>query len=62
MCPKTYEVDHLKEYVKEVLKDKPAKSDIKPSKKSTYTILQLSDPHVDLEYKAVILKTFYKDK
>jgi len=54
MCPKTIKHDHLNQYVKEVLKDKPVRNNINPTKKSTYTILQLSDPHVDLEYKEVI--------
>ena len=54
MCPRTIEVDHLKDYVKKVLQDKPPAQETKPTKKSTYTVLQLSDPHVDLEYKIVI--------
>jgi len=54
MCPRTVDPDYLKKYVKDVLADKPATSYPTPSKKSTYTILQLADPHIDLEYDVVI--------
>lgn len=53
MCPKTDNRDHLKEYVQDVLKDKPEKDIPTPTKKSTYTILHLTDPHIDLQYEAV---------
>jgi len=54
MCPRTTRRERVKEYAEEILKDKPAPSVPTPTKKSTYKILQLSDPHVDLEYQAVI--------
>jgi len=50
MCPRTIEPDYLKKYVKDVLADKPPTNYPTPTKKSTYTILQLADPHIDLEY------------
>ena len=50
MCPRTTQKDSLKKYVEEVLKDKPDRETLKPTHKSTYTILQISDPHIDLEY------------
>jgi sphingomyelin phosphodiesterase len=50
MCPHTRERTRLKDYVKEVLKDKPETNRPKPTHKGTYTVLQLSDPHVDLLY------------
>jgi sphingomyelin phosphodiesterase len=50
MCPHTRGRDHLKEYIKDVLKDKPKTEYATPTLKSTYTILQIADPHVDLEY------------
>ena len=53
MCPKTTHYERVRDYAKEILKDKPAQKEIKPTKKSTYTVLQLSDPHVDFEYKIV---------
>jgi len=53
MCPRTRERDHLKDYIKEVLKDKPKTNYATPTSKSTYTILQIADPHVDLDYQEV---------
>lgn len=53
LCPRTIERDRLKDFVKETLKDKPARKVTKPTGKGTYTVLQLSDPHVDLLYKEV---------
>ena len=53
MCPHTRGRDHLKEYIKDVLKDKPKTEYATPTLKSTYTILQIADPHVDLEYQEV---------
>jgi len=50
MCTKTRERDHLKEYIKDVLKDKPKTNYATPTLKNTYTILQIADPHVDLDY------------
>lgn len=50
MCPETRDRTRLRDYVKEVLADKPKTKYPTPSKKGTYTILQLSDPHVDLLY------------
>jgi len=50
MCPRTTQKDDLKKYVEEVLKDKPDREILAPTKKSTYTILQISDPHIDLNY------------
>lgn len=53
MCPKTSYRDRLKDYVKDVLKDKPATNIPTPTKKSTYTIMHVTDPHIDLEYEEV---------
>jgi len=54
MCPRTVRKERVKEYAQEILKDKPETSIPTPTKKSTYRILQLSDPHVDLQYEAVM--------
>lgn len=51
ICPHVEERDHLQEFIKDVLKDKPQKKSVKPTKKSTYSVLQIADPHVDLLYK-----------
>jgi len=53
LCPRTTHRENLKKFVEDVLKDKPATNIPVPTKKSTYNILQISDPHVDLEYKIV---------
>jgi len=50
MCPQTRDRTRLRDYVKDVLADKPKTKYPTPSNKGTYTILQLSDPHVDLLY------------
>jgi len=57
LCPHTHNKETVKQYAKEILKDKPMTNIPKPSGKSTYNILQLADPHVDLRYEAV-RKTF----
>ncbi len=54
MCPQTTEKQRIKDYIEEILKDKPPTDIPRPTKKATYKILQLSDPHVDLEYQAVL--------
>lgn len=54
MCPKTSYKETIKEYVQEVLKDKPKTNIPTPTKKSTYNILHLSDPHIDLQYQIVL--------
>ena len=53
LCPKERHRDFLKEYIKDVLKDKPANDIPTPSKKSTYKLLHLTDPHIDLAYQEV---------
>ena len=55
MCPKTTHKEKLADYVKEVLKDKPETVYPTPTKKATYKVLQLTDPHIDLEYLEVSL-------
>ena len=54
MCPRVTQKDELKKYVQEVLKDKPDREILTPTGKSTYTILQISDPHIDLNYVEVM--------
>ncbi len=53
LCPRTTHKENLKHFVEDILKDKPATNVPVPTKKSTYNILQISDPHVDLEYQIV---------
>ena len=53
VCPKDTSRGHLEDYIKDVLKDKPATSYPTPTKKSTYNVLHFSDPHIDLEYQEV---------
>jgi len=53
LCPRTIERDRLKDFVKDILHDKPAKKAVKPGSKGTYKVLQLADPHVDLLYQEV---------
>jgi sphingomyelin phosphodiesterase len=50
MCPKISQQDHVKDYAKDVLKDKPIKDKPTPTKKSTYTVMHFTDPHIDLDY------------
>ena len=50
LCEKTTHKEQLKAYVEEVMADKPATKIPTPTKKSTYTILQMTDPHIDLDY------------
>jgi hypothetical protein len=53
-CPDTTHKQVLKDYVDEVMADKPPKNYPTPTKKSTYTVLHFSDPHIDLDYQEVI--------
>lgn len=53
MCPKTSHREHIQEYVKEVLRDKPPTIYPTPTKKSTYTVMHVTDPHIDLQYEVV---------
>ncbi len=50
ICPWAEEKDRLQDYIKEVLKDKPKRVETKPTKKSTYSVMQLADPHFDHLY------------
>jgi hypothetical protein len=58
-CPRTDHKEFVKDYVEEVLKDKPATNIPTPTKRSTYTVLHLTDPHLDLQYQEVISKKKY---
>lgn len=52
-CPQSYVYLDPMDYVRDVLKDKPNKTYPYPKPeqvKSTYRVLHLSDPHVDIEY------------
>lgn len=53
MCPKVSQKAKIKDFVSDVLKDKPIKDTPTPTKKSTYTIMHFSDPHIDLQYQTV---------
>jgi len=59
LCPRTIERDRLNDFIKDVMGDKPPRKVTKPTKKGTYHVLQLSDPHVDLLYQEVT--NFLKD-
>jgi len=50
LCPRTTHRESLKQFVEDILKDKPATNIPTPTKKATYNILQIADPHVDLQY------------
>jgi len=50
LCPRSY-VESTMLYAEEILKDKPPTNIPVPTKKSSYKILHLTDPHIDLEYK-----------
>mmetsp|Transcript_1229 Transcript_1229/g.1109 ORF Transcript_1229/g.1109 Transcript_1229/m.1109 type:complete len:164 (+) Transcript_1229:168-659(+) len=49
-CAKDYKVLNLTDYINETLYDKPNKTLPTPSGKDTYTILHISDIHLDLNY------------
>src|SRR4051812_12729595 len=54
LCPRTIHRENLKGFVDGVLKDKPPTKNVVPTKRSTYNILQLTDPHIDLQYDTVL--------
>lgn len=58
LCPRETHKATLKEYVKAILADKPVTKATEPTKKATYNILHLTDPHIDLEYQVVRLHIF----
>lgn len=51
-CPNKYYFENFTQYAKDLLQDKPEFSPPKPSKRSTYKLLHITDLHVDLNYKA----------
>ena len=53
LCPRTTHRESLKKFAEDILKDKPVTNIPTPTKKSTYNIMQIADPHIDLQYQIV---------
>jgi len=54
MCPYTIDQNALDSYVQDVLQGKPAPNVSTPTNRSTYTVLHVSDIHIDYLYQEVI--------
>ena len=53
VCPLKYmEKISIDPIIEQIYKGMPAEKLVQPTRKSTFTILQMSDPHIDLEYTA----------
>jgi len=60
MCPYTFDRNALDAYVQDVLQGKPAPNVPAPTNRSTYSILHVSDIHIDFFYQEVRIYDYKK--
>ncbi len=59
LCPYTFNSELLNSTLDRILEGKPAQNITTPSNQSTYTILHLTDVHLDFLYQEVVVQEDY---